>query len=342
MSNKQSYIQAKVVELFKLDTGRVTGKGWIIGGTCPWCNRDDKFGIKLNTVSKEYRNHVSFNCFHGSCGERGSEYKLLHQIDKGHLLKHGDFIPQKNLVEKKIDSKIESELVVNEAETLPKPFGFRSVESDPYLEARGFESWQYPAYGIGRTKLDPKLKNYVLFSVIENGNFKGYVGRLVWSKSQISEYESRTGLTASKYKNEGGALFGELVYGIDEIVPNTEEVILVEGVTDKANVDRKLKLNLSDKQKCCCTFGKKISETQIIKLFNKGVERIVLLYDPDAIKQSETYSYLLQLWDIDVKVGYLSDKDPGELSLSELVDVLSETQSPNQFSVDKVQKRNLI
>jgi len=118
-------------------------------------------------------------------------------------------------------------------------------------------------------------------------------------------------------------------------------VILVEGVTDKANVDKLLRLDKSDKLKCLCTFGKKISESQIRKLKTKGISKVILMYDPDAIDESKKYSIELELWDIRVKVGYLPDKDPGDLNREELTTVLSQTQTPNQFASSKMQKRKL-
>ena len=340
MSSKTSYIQQKVIEHFNLNPDNHTSKGWIVGGECPWCGQSDKFGIKLNQKTKEYRNQISFNCFHGSCGQRGSEYALLTKIGKEHLIKHGDFISEDNKVENAITVKDEPKLET-ESPTVARPFGFREVEFDEYLDSRGFEYWQYIAYGIGRTKLDRKLVNYVLFSIVENGEFKGYVGRIVWSKEQIKHYETTSGLSVSKYKNEGGVDFAKLLFGIDEITKDTKYVILVEGVTDKTNVDRQLNLNLCPDVKCVCTFGKKISEEQITKLVNKGVKNVTLLYDPDAINSSKKHSSLLELWGMKVKVGYLSDKDPGELTYDELIAVLQQTQSVTQFSIDRVQKQKL-
>lgn len=340
MSSNLSHIQTKVRDLFKLDLRNKSPKGWMLGGICPWCNRKDKFGIKFNEKSTEYKNRVSFNCFHGSCGEKGSEYKLLTEIGQEHLLKHGEFIGDKDRIEARLSQSTQDEEKIG-VPTLPLPFGFRRVNSDPYLVERGFEEWQFQEYHIGRTKLDSRLMHYVLFLIIEGGENKGYVGRLTWHPSRIAEYEVTTGNKMPKYKNEGGADFGKLLFGIDEITEGTEEVLLVEGVTDKANVDRKLQLHLDDRLKCLCTFGKKVSDDQIEKLVKKKVSKVTLLYDPDAINESKKHSFNLQAWDLDVKVGYLSSKDPGDLTLIELQEILSKTQSPFEFSMNKIQKRKL-
>jgi hypothetical protein len=340
MSNKITYKQSKIAEHFGIDTSRKSVKGWFYNIECPWCGNNDKFGIKFNEKSKEYRNEISFNCFHGSCKESGSEFKLLEKIGKGHLFKHGEFITETD----KVTSVIVKQSDHNDpiiTQTLVRPLGFRRVQEDPYLKDRGFEPWQYDQYHIGRTKLDRKLLNYVLFCVIEGGEYKGYVGRLTWSPQQIEQYEQTSGNKVNKYQNEGGADFGKLLFGIDEITKDTKRVILVEGITDKANVDRQLNLNLCGDLKCLCTFGKKISDFQLQKLLQTGVQEVVLLYDPDAVNDSKKYSFLLESCNLKVKVGYLSDKDPGDLTFAELIKVLSETQTANQFSINKVQKQKL-
>jgi len=341
MNNNHTYIQNEVIKAFKLDVRNKSPKGWIQGAICPFCNQNDKFGIKLNKVKGgQYRNHISFNCYRGSCQEKGSEYKLLTVIGKGHLLKHGEFIGDTEKVTNTIIA-VEEIMPKLEVPTVTLPFGFRRCSTHPYLVGRGFQPWQFETYVIGTTKLDTGLKNYIIFSVTEEGEHKGYVSRIVWDGATIDQYERSTGRRVAKYKNEGGVDFGKLLFGIDEITENTEQVILVEGVTDKTNVDVELELYSSEEVKCCATFGKKISEEQIVKLWLKGVRKVTLMYDPDAIEESKRYGHVLELWQMDVKVGYLSDKDPGELNREQIHQVLLDSKTPNQFSIDKVQKRKL-
>lgn len=339
MSN-QTHRQQKVLEVFKLSERNKSPNGWILGGKCPFCNNNDKFGIKLNQDRAKYKNHVSFNCFHGSCQEHGTEWKLLKAVGLLHLIQDGEFIGDKEKLEQLnfFTEEIAPDLKVPKRH---KPFGFRRVDKNDYLDSRGFEPWQYQTYCIGTTRLYDPLKNYVIFLVEEDGENKGSVARLIWSKEKIRQYEESTGRRALRYKNEGGVDFGKIVFGLDEITQSTEHVIIVEGITDKANVDRLLALNTQEVTKCCATFGKKISEEQILKLWGKGVKRITVLYDPDAINASKRHSYNLQLWFSDVKVGYLHSKDPGDLNESELKDVLNNLQSPGQFFIDKVQKLEL-
>jgi DNA primase len=338
--NDMTHRMQKVAEAFNLNLRNKSPKGWIYGGTCPFCNRSDKFGIKLNYERGKYRNHVSFNCFHGSCQEKGSEFKLLKEVGLLHLISDGEFIGEKDKLEQLTFISEEVD-IDDEVPTKHKPFGYRRVDSDPYLNGRGFKPWQYQTYNVGRTKMYDPLKDYVIFLIEEDGENKGYVARLTWSKEKIKQQED-LGRLVLRYKNEGGVDFGKLLFGIDEIVSEvTKRVILVEGVTDKANVDKLLRLNLNEKTKCCCSFGKKISEEQIFKLWKKGVEQIVVLYDPDAVDASKQYSYQLKLWFNNVKVGYIHSNDPGDVDRKELLEVLKNAETPGTFDVMRVQKFNL-
>ena len=338
-------VQQKTYEVFELDERHASPKGWITSPKeCPWCGKDNHhFGIKFTKKTAKHNNEVSFHCF--KCDVRGGEYLLFRQLDMLTFLQQGEYIKQDKVLEKKIDTRMlsydkDDELDL-EVVTRHKPFGFRRVETDEYLLERGFELWQFSEYVIGRTKLSHQLKNYVIFLVMENGENKGYVARIAWHKDKIEKEEAKTGRRVIRYRNEGGVDFAKLLFGIDELDAHTLTVILVEGVTDKANIDRLLnRLNLRDRIKCCCTFGKKISDEQAEKLYRKGIKNIVFLYDPDAIEASKQYSIKLKRR-FKVLVGFLRDKDPGDLSLQEFENVMDGLEDPVNFSVNRVQKRKL-
>jgi DNA primase len=337
--SKITYRQQKIIDTFGIDVRNTSPKGWILGGECPFCHQKDKFGIKLNHERSRYKNHISYNCFHGSCQEKGTEWLLLKEINMLHLIQDGEFIGAKDEIDK-LNFIMEEMATDIDVPTRHKPFGFKRVEVDPYLKNRGFESWQYEKYHIGRTKLYDPLRDYVIFLIEEGGLNKGYVARLIWSKEKIAEEEAK-GKLVLRYKNEAGVDFGKMVFGLDEIIQGTTHtVILVEGVTDKSNVDKLLQLNQEDDIKCCATFGKKVSEEQILKLWGKGIKNIIVLYDPDAVDASKQYSYNLSMW-FSVKVGYLHSQDPGELNYVQLEKVLQNLQTPGQFFIDKVQKKSL-
>jgi hypothetical protein len=95
--------------------------------------------------------------------------------------------------------------------------------------------------------------------------------------------------------------------------------------------------------KCVATFGKKISVFQIKRILDKGIENIILLYDPDAVNASKNYSMELDKY-FNVRVGHIKnvEEDPGDLSLEELELVLNNLENPLEFKMNKLQKKSLI
>lgn len=335
--------QTKVIELLNIDLGKINQRGWITGVKCPFCGSDSKFGVRLNT-EKDRKNDVSFNCFRGKCGAHGTEYHILKQFNSLHIFFEGEFIGNKERVEKAINDQ-QNRIIDIEAIDRSIPLGFKRINHHPYLQSRGFEEWQYEAYSIGQTKLITKLRDYVIFLIKEEGKNKGYVSRLTWSDKKVVDYRQTTGLEPLRYLNES-VEFSKLLFGIDEISNDTHTIILVEGITDKANVDRLLKLNASNEMKCLATFGKKMSIEQIMKLKFKGscIHKIIVLYDPDAINATKVVVNTLSDWFSEIIIGYLpNDKDPGDVSLKELLDTIeNNTTSPINFNINYIQKRKLI
>jgi DNA primase len=279
-------VQKKAADVFEVNLKRTTPRGWVMTKrACPFCGKDDyHFGLKFQKPTAQHSNPVSYHCF--KCNEKGGVFKLFKELGLLDFLDYGEYV-KRDALENKIH--IEEEGMDLEVITRHNPFGWRRVTQDPYLEFRGFQDWQYEEYMVGRTKLDRKLKDYVIFLVMENEENKGYVARHVWSKDEIKAYEERTGIKVLRYRNEGGVEFEKLLMGL-ETLKKGDTVILVEGVFDKTNVDTFIR---GTDVKCCCTFGKKISDVQIEKLRRSGIENIVLMYDPDAIDDSKRYGDIL-------------------------------------------------
>lgn len=334
-------VQQKTIDLLKINPKRQSPKGWILGGICPFCHRNDKFGIKLNNVSIKYDNHISFNCFHGSCLEKGGEFLLFQALGEEDFLKQKKFIKYVDKVENKIKQR-----EINQEEPIDLrvvkrnvPFGWRRVYDDPYLESRGWEEWQYHQIPAGRTKLFGKLKDYIILLVEEDGENKGYVARLIWSKEKIKAAGENA---PPRYRNEGGVDFAKLLGGIDEVTEETTTIIIVEGLFDKTNVDKQLKLNLTPQTKCLYSFGKKLSDAQIekIRLKSHHIREAIFLYDPDGIDEIKRYGQKLKDF-MKVGAGFLFEKDPGELTAEELETILQDREDIGVFSLNKVQKKKL-
>jgi len=324
--------QQEVITLFHLK--KSGNKGWMLGH-CSYCGKDDHMGVIFGkTIS-------SFTC--KKCGVHGTLWKLLQKVNRLDLLDKFKIVNRNNTLEKKkIIDEIELDLF------LPRktpPIGFKRIFSDEYLGGRGFTPEQFKLLPIGRTFIDSELKNYLIFLVEEDEECKGYIARHIFSKEKldsINKIRKSKGLyKILRYRNSPDTDFGKMLYGYNEITEETLTVILVEGLTDKTNIDIKLDLYISDVMKCNACFGKTVSPHQIRKLQDKNIENIILLFDPDAINESKEYAIELYKY-FNVEVGWLKgSKDPGDLNLDEILDVLENLENPVTFSKSKLQKKVL-
>ena len=323
LNNQQKAIQ----EFFGLT--KVSPKGWYIT-KCPFCNKEDHFGIKFTDV----RTVLRFNCF--KCQQSGSAVKLMTHIGRTDLLQK--FVDTSKTLSNQLGQSTYSE-EVKVVPRCPPPLGWRRQMSNEYLDSRGFEPWQYERYHIGETKLLQKLKDYVIFLIYQEGENKGYVARIKWSKDQIEKYKSETGRELLRYINESGVDFECLLYGVDEINENTTTIIIVEGITDKTNVDKLIyhNENYSTTHVCVCTFGKKLSQHQINLI--PTYLKVVVIYDFDAVKENKKYIAQLYNRHDEVAVGLLDSKDPGELTVVSFENLMCNLHTDLSYVFGVVQAR---
>ena len=141
-----------------------------------------------------------------------------------------------------------------------------------------------------------------------------------------------------RYKNSIDTDFSCLLYGYDDIIEGeTKTVIITEGVFDKISCDKKLRLYEDKSVRCVCTFGKKISDTQIKKLLNKGVENIILSYDYDALKEIKRYGIELTKFFYSVSVAVSTNKkDIDECTAEEVLEVFANVMDIGDFNLNVV------
>lgn len=327
----------KLIEEFQLKS--FGAKGWLKSKLlpCPYCGKGDKFGISLD----ENKNTGAFHCFY--CDKKGSIIQLLKDIKREDLIVSDG---QDN--EYKLNDKISTNLnVLKENEDsltcpeIPLPLGFKPLKESEYLKNRGWEDWQLSLYHAGTT-LDPKLKNKITFLLYEDNRLIGYVSRSThskeWHKKNLEAYKQGKAKLVLRYDNSTDTQFEKVVGGIDEVSSETETVILVEGIMDKANTDKVLGLNKSPEVKCCFTFGCKLSEAQMEKLYRKGVQNIILLYDPDTIQQVRSVGLRLSK-KFNIKIGELKGKkDPGEMNFLEFEKLFLNLVSPMDYYTGRLGK----
>ena len=325
----------------------LNGRGSHLISKCPFCKREDHLYVQTKTSKTNSRGeNVSFMWQCKRCGENGRIRKLFNALGKLNLLSFGKDVKIDEGL--KLIEKYKKNEVVLELDTPTKtpPLGYRRVKKHPYLESRGFDPIQYRTYNVGVTTFGTDLKNYVIALVEEDGECKGHVARCTLTNTQLDAENVRLKQLGYKskmprYKNSVNTEFAKLLMGIDEITHETIAVIIVEGFFDKTNVDKLLQLNSGPKCKCVVSFGKKLSIEQIAKLKMKGknVKTVNLLYDPDAVDESKQYAFKLKEEFEDVRIGFLKEKDPGDLNLDELNEILQSAEKPMSFSINKVQRK---
>lgn len=315
-------------------------------GTCPYCNQDE-FGISLND------NHL-FRCFRGrNCGETGNIYKLLKHLDRTELLGNKDYYKETDVFSKLEKREFRAvEVLDSTIDIVKPPLGWRRVSTNDYLEGRGFTSEQFEKYEIGLVKLQRVYRDYVVFLIRQRGDLVGFISRNIKSKDEIDSAnriikERNVGKEKSdresiilRYRNSLDTDFSKILYGIDEISDTTQYVIIVEGLFDKINLEIISQKFLEDNGiVICCTWGKKISPFQVKLLKDEEVDSVVLMYDPDAVQDSKKYGSMLKTDFKEVRVGFLKDKDPGDLQHEEFLEVLRNLQTPEEFKLNILQRR---
>lgn len=279
---------------------------------CPLCGKSDHFYI--NRFSQLW------DC--KKCGEDGNIFKLLSFLDKLFLL--GDF---KSIERAKIkslsDYSSDEEDVSIETEIRKLPLGFKRIFSNDYLKSRKFVESNFRENVIGTTNLIPRLKDYVIFSIDDEFGCKGFIAR--YSKKNNNNKK------ILRYRNDKGVNFSKLLYGFNNINNSTRTLILVEGLIDKITLDNFLRLPDSDDIKCCATFGKKISRSQIAKILTTSISDVILIFDMDAIKEMKKFSLELNKY-FNVKVGYTLAKDINESDDDEIINIFNNLKTPKQFN----------
>lgn len=288
-------------------------KGWMRGDLhCPECGHSDKFGIIFVGDSG------ITNCMR--CSIKAPLAKILRSIGRKDLLSLEDsFTPKSELPNLKLEKQEQVELPVE------LPVRLMSVDYCEYLDSRGFTSEQYRQFHVMESTIDPQVREKLVFLIYQHGELKGWLARSTkskeWHKRNLRDFKDGLASLDLRYRNSEND-FSKLLGGLDEINEETHTVILVEGLFDKANVDRVLELNTKPEIKCCFTFGDDISESQI-DLIPNNVHTIIMMYDPGAFKNMKNCGGRL-LTDFDVQVAPIyGDRDPGDMKPSDFDKSLS-------------------
>jgi len=336
--DKRLLIEELTVEVDgKLDGGRKN----IVARACPHCGKTGgKYAIYVGPDVGKKRFGMS-NCF--SCGSRYSSLNAtlesLGRTDlkfKETIDLYDDITDELNLFE---DDEIDDELIEVEM-----PDGWKRVFRNDYLKSRHWRMEDYDMFPVGTTRgLNRKFDDYVVLPIIDDGRTVGYIGRIIYDKEYVDEYnrKHRMGYQLRRYMNSNDTPdnpandFSKLLYNYDSVIEGvTRTVLLTEGIFDTISMVRKFQLYENHRFVPVATFGKKISDIQMFKLQQKGVEKIVIGYDTDAheasAKAAEKLEEYFDVYILDLKGG----KDLDEASYWDIYDSFSERLlTPKEFNL---------
>lgn len=326
---------SKFIEEFQLKP--FGAKGWRNSKSidCPYCGKGyDKFGILL------LENGGVYKCFR--CDTKGSIFSLLKKIDRKDLIiGNSDDYTYKEKLDSflKLTEKTEGEINTKE---IIKPPGFERIYFHEYLKQRGWVKNDYLKSEVGISTL-PRFKNRIIFLVYEEGKLVAYLSRSLmpkeWHDENLKLAKQKLCKLIPRYDNSRETEFDNVVGGLDDIIEGvTKTVIIVEGIMDKHNVDRKLFLDEGNEVKCVYTFGCHLSIKQMYKIYEKGIDNIILMFDKETIKQTKSVSLnLLNYFNIFI-CELNSDKDPGDMSLQDFEKSLENLINPINYFANRLGK----
>ena len=332
--NKQTIIDEFSLKAFG-------ARGWMRSDqlVCPSCGQNDEFSIKFTDDG------AVMHCLHSkSCNNYSTSlYNYLKGIGKLDLITF-----EKTISFDEFPDFSEPNEVIEEKSELPlrkPPIGFRRLGFDEYLEDRNFQSEHYELFQVGHTKLNPSLRDHLIFQFFnEKGEPIAWMSRSRrskgWHDENLKKFKAGLCSLQLRYNNSPDTDFGRILGGYNEITKDTDTLIIVEGIMDKVNVDAELGLLYDKTMKCCFTFGNKISVDQI-NLINKfgNIKNIYLLYDEGTIKESKQGGLaILSHTDKNVMVCDIRQKglDPGDLNSDQLIEVLEGAINGFEYNYDKI------
>ena len=256
--------------------------GWLRVPVCPYCGREQKMGVNLNT----YRT----NCFR--CGEHPSPAQMVMDIEDLEtyaelitFLKHGDFT-ELTFTEEKVE--------LAESKPVYLPEGFRLINQGDghiakiirnYLKHRGFNTDELSKQGIG---------------YCTKGDYFGYVILPFYSNGKLTYFNARLVIgNGPRYNNPPKSVTGlgkEFLIFNEDALGLYNQIYICEGVFNALTIG----------ERAIATMGKQISRYQINLLIKCPAKRFILLLDPDAKKQSIDLALKLVNFK-SVKVVYLPE-----------------------------------
>lgn len=258
--------------------------GWLRVPICPYCHREQKMGINLNT----YRT----NCFR--CGEHPSPAQMVMDIEGLDtyselitFLRNGDFT-ELTFTEEKVE--------LSEAKPVYLPEGFKLITQGTstlansfrkYVIKRGFNPNELARHGVG---------------YCTKGEYFGYLIIPFYTEGSLRYWNARLVIgSGPRYNNPPKDITGLgkefLIYNSDAL-GLYNQVFICEGAINALTMG----------ENAIATMGKSISRYQINELIKAQAKRYIILLDPDA--KDKAIDLALKLVNFkSVKVVYLPENE---------------------------------
>lgn len=299
---------------------------------CPKCGREKHFYINAGYNAKGRANPAHCK----RCNWQTNIVGLLVFLNKLELL-GGRQVDLKKPLPKLSSLNREVEEIDIDIKTIKLPIGFKKVKFNDnnryteYLKSRKFTELDFEIYQPGYT-WKKKYNDYVIIPVTRDWDIKGFVGRYIGVNKD-----------APRYLNSEHD-FSKLLFGYDELEPGqTTTAILVEGGFDKVSVTTELDLHNNEGIKCLCSFGKKLSDEQLLLLQKAGIENLFLMFDArDAIKEIKSTGFKIKRQFNNILCCDTGSKlDPGSSNKEMLLEILAKSKSVDRFQLDKLSTQKL-
>jgi len=193
----------------------------------------------------------------------------------------------------------------------------------PYMQERGISLEDATTFGLGWCNAG-RYANRLVFPVWENGKFVYFQARAMWAERPGERYVKALNPSAIP----GSTVSSEVLMNLDT-AKAYPRVVITEGPMDCVRVG----------PAGVCTFGKKISATQIGKLLNAGVKAIDLMWDGPTKKEPrgawdemvKVAPFLSKLFDLNLV--FLPKGDPGDYTRSELYSFINKATPSASVSI---------
>lgn len=211
-----------------------------------------------------------------------------------------------------LDAQLEAPLPPKgQAPEIPwPPFAQDIVGTLSYCEQRGITPQDVQAFKL-RWCPAGKYANRLVFPVFEAGRLVYWQARAMWSPAQGEHFVKSLNPWRSGPLD---TVSGDVLLNLDQ-ARQYPEVVITEGPIDAIHVG----------PDAVCSFGKKLSSTQVAKLIRAGVRRVALMWDgPTQKEPGGAYQEMASVASIiapqfdSVRVVRLPQGDPGDWPRAQL------------------------